>query len=153
MNTSQSDYGLLKPALCFALVIMSSSSMQLQADQIPKTVTPQLIPTDFPWASQRPYQVVVAPNPKLEFMTMGIVPTLSKPKGASAISLAYYVSQSIHKRRGQRLGIFVFNDLKTAKLFKSFQSGRQGRPLKEVDFVSLKAVPASVVGARASRPH
>jgi hypothetical protein len=124
MNTSQSGYGLFKPALCFALVTMSSSSKQ------PLAVT------------FIPYKIVVPPNPKFDFMTMGIVPAPTFPltKTNSAINLAAYAGQKIDKRRGQGIGVFVFKNVKSAKIFKAFQLRRRGRPLRKVDFVSLQSL-------------
>jgi hypothetical protein len=124
MNIFQSDSGLLKPALCFALVTMSSSSKQLLA------------------VTFIPYKIVVPPNPKFDFMTMGIVPAPTFPltKTNSAINLAAYAGQKIDKRRGQGIGIFVFKDVKSANVFKTFQLRRQGRPLRKVDFVSLQSL-------------
>jgi hypothetical protein len=88
-----------------------------------------------------PYNVVAAPNPKLDFGVMGIMPRQATSNARQAAGLAAFARrQFVNVGRWKTMDIYVFDDQSAAQQFADYQSRRSGYPLGPTDYTSLVGV-------------
>jgi hypothetical protein len=130
-----SHFQVLKGKHVISFLITASIQTSGAALSISLPVSPPNCPIS-------PFTVVAPPYPNALWPSMAIVPTraLSPMQAASLAAFARQQIISPVAKRWKGMNIYVFSDVKSAQVFKTYQDKRLWRPLQEADYTRLTPI-------------